>query len=78
MDESYDTLKKIVQLNNYIFSRQEVSLSDHTHFGPLASLSPFSEYGGMKDGLIIALGNYLPFGEGWRRWSYNHNTKLRL
>lgn len=66
------------QFNNYIFSGQEVSLCDQTHFEPLASLFPFYEYGGMKDGLIIALGNYLPFGRGQRRWSHNHNTKLRL
>lgn len=59
--------KKFVQVNNYIFSGQEVSLCDHTHFGPLASLSPFSEYGGMKDGLIIAPGNYLPFGGGVKK-----------
>lgn len=56
--------KKIVQVNNYIFSGQEVSLCDHTHFESLASLFPFYEYGGMKYGLIIALGNYLPFGGG--------------
>jgi len=29
--------------------------------GSLASLSLFSEYRGIKDGLIMALGNYLLF-----------------
>lgn len=41
-----------------------MSLCDHTHFEPLASLFLFYEYGGMKDDLIIGLGNYLPFGMG--------------
>lgn len=57
-------LKKIFQVNNYISFGQEVSLCGRTYFEPLASLFPFYEYGGMKDGLIIALGNYLPFGRG--------------